>query len=184
MRIRRTVLMICSIFAFAGSLAATPLVWTLSGVTFNDGGLASGSFVYDAVTNTYSSINVTTTNGSVRTGATYHFIDAGVSSGALVLAVVTTTGDLTGTPALAFPFTPALSDAGGTVSVLGAIEVTCGNASCSTATAPVRSASAGSVSSSSLPTPTPVPALSTLGAAVLAILIGASGLASLRKLSC
>ena len=40
-------------------------------MTFDDGGTASGSFVYDAVTNTYSAINVTTTTGATLAGATY-----------------------------------------------------------------------------------------------------------------
>ena len=50
-----------------------PLTWTISNATFSDGGTASGTFVYDADTNTYSSINITTTTGSVRSGASYSF---------------------------------------------------------------------------------------------------------------
>ena len=49
---------------------ATPITWTVS-AAFPDGGTAAGSFVYDADFNTYSSINITTTAGSVRPGATY-----------------------------------------------------------------------------------------------------------------
>jgi hypothetical protein len=40
---------------------ATPLTWTLTGVSFIDGATASGSFVFDAGTNTYLSWNITTT---------------------------------------------------------------------------------------------------------------------------
>jgi hypothetical protein len=46
--------------AFA-SAQATPLTWTLSGVSFIDGATASGSFVFDADTRTYLSWGITTT---------------------------------------------------------------------------------------------------------------------------
>src|SRR3954453_13212771 len=46
-------------------IVAAPVLWTLSGVTFADGGTASGSFVYDATTNTYSAINVTSAGGTL-----------------------------------------------------------------------------------------------------------------------
>jgi hypothetical protein len=43
------------------SAQATPLTWTLTGVSFADGATASGSFVFDASINTYLSWNITTT---------------------------------------------------------------------------------------------------------------------------
>jgi hypothetical protein len=43
------------------SAQATPLTWLLTGVTFIDGATASGSFVFDAATNTYLSWDITTT---------------------------------------------------------------------------------------------------------------------------
>jgi hypothetical protein len=43
-----------------GAVNAAPLVWTLDGITFDDGGAASGQFTYDADTNTYSAISITT----------------------------------------------------------------------------------------------------------------------------
>ena len=51
--------------------SADGITWTLSGVTFDDGGTASGSFVYDAVTNTVSSINIVTTAGPHRSEETH-----------------------------------------------------------------------------------------------------------------
>jgi hypothetical protein len=38
---------------------ANPITWYLSGVRFSDGGTASGSFVYDAINDAYSSVNIT-----------------------------------------------------------------------------------------------------------------------------
>jgi len=60
------------LFMLAGffSIQATPVVWYLNGVTFNDGGSATGSFIYDSDTNTYSSIKVFTTPGTAVTSAT------------------------------------------------------------------------------------------------------------------
>ena len=51
---------------------ADGITWNLSGVTFDDGGAASGSFVYDAPTNTFSAIDITTTPGSAFAGATLY----------------------------------------------------------------------------------------------------------------
>jgi hypothetical protein len=59
---------------FSASANATPVVWYLSGVTYDDGGTASGSFTYDADTNTYSAISVSTTAGSSITTAKFRFI--------------------------------------------------------------------------------------------------------------
>ena len=42
---------------------ATPVTWTLSGVTFDDGGIASGSFDFDADLGNYSNVALTTTAG-------------------------------------------------------------------------------------------------------------------------
>ncbi len=138
-------LSVCSVFASAG-----PVVWTLSGVTFSDGGTASGSFVYNADTNTYSSINVTTTTGSVRTGATYLFQNGG-GAGALGMVTVAV-ANLTGTPDLALSFSSSLTNAGGARTLTG-FEATCQNAGCSSQVAPLRNVSGGSIQAAAPPPP-------------------------------
>jgi hypothetical protein len=139
-------LALCSVFASAG-----PVVWILSGVTFADGGTASGSFVYNADTNTYSSINVTTTTGSARSGATYHFQNGG---GANALGMVTVVAaDLTGTPDLALGFSSSLTNAGGTRTLTGNFEATCQNAGCSSQVGPLRNVTAGSIQGAAAPPP-------------------------------
>ena len=50
---------------------AAPLEWTLLDATFDDGGVAFGSFVFDADTNTYSDISITTTAGTSHSGDAY-----------------------------------------------------------------------------------------------------------------
>ena len=51
--------------AVAGTPAmAVPVTWDLSGVTFNDGGTASGSFVFNADTDSFVSWSITATAGA------------------------------------------------------------------------------------------------------------------------
>jgi len=80
---------------------AGPITWTLQGVTFADGGTASGSFVFDATADVYSSINITTTVGSVLGGSTYGYPNAGIVGGPFdLITVASNAADLTGTPVL------------------------------------------------------------------------------------
>jgi hypothetical protein len=111
---------------------ASPILWTLSGVKFFDGGTAAGSFIYDASTNTYSSVSITTTAGSTRPGATYPFESPVFSSTPGVLfANSSTAANLTGETLLILIFSPSsLTNAGGTVPLSGAEEYTCAVAGC------------------------------------------------------
>ena len=45
-------------------LSAAPVVWTFTDVLFEDGGTVTGNFTYNANTNIYSDINITTPAGS------------------------------------------------------------------------------------------------------------------------
>ncbi len=163
----------------SAAASASPVAWTLQGVTFTDGGTASGSFVYDATTNTYSSVNITTTAGSVvLTGATLQYVSTGftpASSG--VLTAASNAANLTGTRAFALFFSPVLSNAGGSVSLTGQ-EASCADAACTNPAAPSRSVSAGSVSGLGS---YPVPALSPRAMAATALLLAAAALFALRK---
>ncbi len=72
MRIRASSFCLALILGFASvSAQAIPILWTLDSVTFVDGGTATGSFVYEADTITFSMINVTTTAGGGFLGASY-----------------------------------------------------------------------------------------------------------------
>jgi hypothetical protein len=91
--------------AFAAG--AVPIRWTVSNGQFNGGQSFAGSFVYDADTNTYSEVNLTTTVPQVLTNAT-------PLSSHVVLQATTSPGpDYTGSQVLVLTFNPALSDAGG-----------------------------------------------------------------------
>jgi hypothetical protein len=139
--------------AFAGSASAVPVIWTLHEVAFNDGGTASGSFTYDADTNTYSAVNITTTTGSERAGATYAFVctapcvDGGPPSATQVTFVTTSpASDQTGLPLLAIAFFDPLTNAGAKAIPVFVAEASCADATCSLGALPVR-ISGGFVSS-------------------------------------
>jgi hypothetical protein len=82
--------------------SADGVTWDLVGVTFDDGGTASGSFVYDAVSNTVSDVNITTSAGTAFGGDTYTGEDPSFGSFADEFVVVTdpTLVDFTNTPVL------------------------------------------------------------------------------------
>ncbi|MFK8015209.1 MAG: hypothetical protein AB8G17_07195 [Gammaproteobacteria bacterium] len=63
------------LIAIAPIAHAAPIQWVLQGVLFDDGGTAFGSFVFDADTNTFSSIAITTTDGAALSGSFYEFIN-------------------------------------------------------------------------------------------------------------
>jgi hypothetical protein len=55
---------VVSLLGLAFPAAATPLLWNLSGVTFSDGGTASGSFTFDAATGIVSSWSISVVGGT------------------------------------------------------------------------------------------------------------------------
>jgi hypothetical protein len=174
---RRFLLLVVTSCLCANVASAIPITWTLQGVTFLDGGTASGSFVYDADTNTFSSINITTTAGTVvTTGATYSFFNF-FSNSTTLTVVVTATGDLTGVRDMSLLISaPYLSNAGGTVST-NVLEGTCFNSSCFGINNVLRS-TGGSLNGQYV---NPVPALSTWGMIGTVLLLGASAFFMLRK---
>ena len=94
---------------------AAAVTWTLSGVTFDDGGTASGSFSYDADLNVYSNISVITTPGSVVTETTSYGFTAGFIDGPFTFGVFITQADADSfqPPSLLLAFADPLTNAGG-----------------------------------------------------------------------
>lgn len=148
----------------AGSVNAFPIPYTLVGVEFNDGGIATGSFIYDPTTNVYSNVHIVTTTGSARSGATYTFVCGqdvssctGVSPNSTELLNLTTSdADQTGEPGLALFFTGVGGTMGlgtatqfdisnSSLSVGAGQEAACANAACSSPTNPSRVTVAGFV---------------------------------------
>ena len=91
------------------SLSAQAMtVWTLTDVTFEDGGTATGSFAFDAGSNAFSDILLTTTAGSSFPGTVYSAFQAGN-------AITMQTAN--GLSVLQLAFVDALTDIGGTVAL-------------------------------------------------------------------
>jgi len=128
---------------------AWPITWTFvepscpshpcgsSPVSPTATGVISGSFVFDADTNTYSSVNISVTALSDFSAETYtipNYSDGvSISNGyesELLLAVNSTASDLTGDPFVGFLFSSALTDAGGESNVFG-LEGYCTDSTCS-----------------------------------------------------
>src|SRR5258705_12996304 len=107
------------LFSVPSIASADGVTWTFSGLTFDDGGTASGSFNYDAVAGTYSSIDITTTLGTAFGGATYTGFNAllSPSSTGIILLTDPSLPDLTGTGFFYLLFSAALTNSGGTVPV-------------------------------------------------------------------
>lgn len=119
--------------AVATPAAAAPVLWTLSDVVFHDGGTASGSFVYDADLNAYSSIDITTTAGTEQSGAHYtQWTSLYPHTAEEVVFVEDGAGiDLTGAAVFQILYAP-LTNAGGIGDLSAGFEAICADAGCTT----------------------------------------------------
>ena len=128
---------------------AALITWTLTGVTFDDGGMASGSFQFDSTgpySGIFSDINIVTFGGST-VGATYNTLFPGCANGPTFLCLVPASQtDLDGSSFLGFSMDPSLTDGGGSSSLFGN-EGVCASPSCDSTT-PARFVSGGTVTES------------------------------------
>jgi len=109
-----------SLLIFSFSVYAIPVTWTLNDAAFDDGGIASGSFTYDADANIYSDINISVTAGSnIDFGsAVYDEIYstvAGINPDELLMAQNPTV--IPGDSLLKLFFSADLTNSGGTVAI-------------------------------------------------------------------
>lgn len=93
---------------------AESVLWTLQSVTFSGGGTGSGSFVYDADTNTYSSVNVMATAGPFIGGVHFIGLNTAFGSTASQLGIAQSPNSpAAGLPVLFLQFDTALTNTGG-----------------------------------------------------------------------
>ncbi|HEX3666919.1 MAG TPA: PEP-CTERM sorting domain-containing protein [Rhizomicrobium sp.] len=149
------------------------VTWTLQSVTLQDGGTITGSFIYDANTNTYSAINITTT-GLYLSAFDNSDLKASTVSG-LVLE--------NGTFVLQLNAVSAFTNAGGTILIntagLSSYEGECSNATCKTVLNKISVTSGDFNAPYSVPEPA---SLALLGSA-LAGLFGFTALPRRRKIT-
>lgn len=181
--------------SIAGAAIPINVTWYLSGVRMADGAVATGSFVYNALTNTYSSVDITTSGGSVFTGAHFPGVVTRWVLPTFILPVTNPgAGNYIGVPDLPMTFAAALTDAGGTVSINTtqiapsiSAATTCENGACSGPPLATRNNIVAGVVTTVLPTPPPpavlVPTLSEYGLGGLALLLAGSAVVLLRRRS-
>lgn len=124
-----TPLLALGLLGFGPVASATPVLWTLTDVLFDDNSTAAGSFIYDADTDTYSSIAITTDAGS------YGALLAGGATDAAFVASLP--ADLTGAPLLQFIYQGSLTNAGGIIGLAdysfpanSSFEASCDDSNC------------------------------------------------------
>ena len=119
----------CASTLFASPASAATVTWTLENVLFAGGGSATGSYDYDASTNTFSNIHIVTTHVGPF-GATYG-VPPGTGTSVFFDTVPQLLPDYTGSPRFLFDLTSAMTDAAGVIPILVGEEAICSNANCS-----------------------------------------------------
>ncbi|MBM3729187.1 MAG: hypothetical protein FJW40_27660 [Acidobacteria bacterium] len=149
---------------------AAPVQWNLSGVTFDDGGTATGFFRYDSDFADYTDIDITTTDGAAFGGARYRWgVFPGSPDG--LGAAPRIVRDSTGEPLLLLLFTLPLDSSEKTIALgLFPAELLCDDRFCDSLTT-LRSIVSGSVTRAA---GVPEPATAGLAAGGVLLLCAAS----------
>ncbi len=148
-------------FTGTGPANAAAVTWFLQDWVFNDEATASGSFVFDADTNTYSNISVVTTDGPgpIFNGQSYSLTNPnGGGNADFFQLVVEALPDLTGEISLRAVWDSSLTNAGGTVAILFAHEAVCPDWECLAGSPTSRSLTSGFISTvPAVPIPAALP---------------------------
>lgn len=180
-----------SFLAISTYANAAPIQWTLQGTTFDDGGTASGSFVYDADSDTYSNVQLKTTAGSVgaasefRSKCTTPHCNAALPE--LIFVAASNQSDLTNVPYLDIQPIAPLSNTPGTVDLEFGMSTTCSNAGCTGNGPALRLFFGGQLVGTPYiappAIPTSVPTMTHWGLAGLSMLLAATALLYRRRQS-
>lgn len=178
-----------SFLTFTATAQAAPLQWTLTDVTFDDGGSATGSFVYDADSNTYSNIALKTTAGTAGAAAefrtqctTAHCLSALPE---LLFIASANQSDLTNVPLLDIEPSAPLTNTPATVDLVFGMSFLCSNAACTGIGGGLRVSTTGKLVGAPYiappATPTSVPATSAWSLGLLAMLLAAAAMLQRRR---
>ncbi len=154
---------VSSVLLLSGGRAAAQspgdgITWILEDVTFDTGATASGSFRFDATTNTYSNFDITVTGSPVNGAAnTYRFINPSSRGNADFMSAVTSSEpDLTGARVIGLTFDTPLTDAGGVVDIRiasSSFQANCATANCSPPQGPIDFTQTGRVATADTTAP-------------------------------
>lgn len=114
------------------SAQAALITWTFQDVSLSDGGEVFGSFDYDATTNVFTNVNVTSTSGNAATGDTYVLASNFAFSSRLDF-LTSNAIDLTGAGALGVDLFANMTDLGGQIDLdlsRQSFEAICADADC------------------------------------------------------
>lgn len=178
-----------SFLAFTVSANAAPIQWTLTDVAFDDGGTATGSFVHDADSNTYSNILLKTTAGSAGAASEFRTkcttAHCATFPSDLFFIASSEQSDLTNVPLLDIELPAPLTNTPGTVDLEFGMSFICGNATCSGIGGSLRVFTAGKLVGAPYiappATPTSVPTTSAWGLGLLTVLLAAAALFHRRR---
>jgi|GEM_PF-3259387 hypothetical protein len=133
---------------------ADGITWSLTGVDLSDGGAVTGSFCYNATSNAYSAINVSSTSGLLLAGTLYTTLTPAYFSGSTLLGLgpATLPSDYSGLTFLQLIFTNPLTSAGVPDPVY-AVETYCQDSQCNATI--IRTSLTGSVTANPVPAPEP-----------------------------
>ncbi len=165
-----------AIFAACSPAKAVLVNWSLDGVTYDDGGTASGSFQYDADTQQLGNFDISVNDGSIFSSLDYQFSGFISASNVTDLSLPNFSNRW-----FRLAFDSPLTNLGGNIDIsLGnnSSEATCSNANCSIATFPARLVTAGRVVGTPVTEAVPEP-LTIMGT----ILAGGMGIAMKKKLA-
>jgi hypothetical protein len=99
------------LFLYSAHSNAAPVVWTLDNVHFEDGGIATGSYTYDADSGYFSDVVITTTAGSMLSGGSFDI--ANCSNAECTQILVRRAGFQIAKPALYLSFDAPMTNVGG-----------------------------------------------------------------------
>ena len=167
------------VLGFTSTANAIPIKWTLTDIAFDDDGIATGSFVYDAETDTFSNIRISTTTGTLGTAANLRFKCTAASCAAfptdLIFMTSANQADMTNLPYINFMLDAALPNSPSTLPLVPVATATCSNATCSGNKGDTRMAFTGSLVGALYVAPTnpaSVPTLNQWGLMLLTSLLG------------
>jgi hypothetical protein len=155
----RSLLTIVTLLASMTANAAA-VTWTVDNLLFSNGGSAYGSFGYDASTNLYSDVDITTLFSDGNGFANYQALLTSRTSDSEHLYLIGPGAG--GLSAVSFTFAAALTSAGGTATISYGQEVFCDDYECTPPAGNIRNVVSGSVSA------VPIPAAAWLFGSALA----------------